>query len=411
MSTSTTTRRVVEPAESAGWLRLPDQWLRALVSGAEAAVLSWLVVVVPAIATYVATASSPALGSAHWVGAARVGTAAWLLGHGAAASVGATTISVVPLGITLISFAVLVGSVRRAKLTSWPAGVFAVVAYVGFTTAFVAFAATSGTARAIPGAVLLAVLAVTCGMRRSAAAPVWWRSVTARLPDWLRDAAGLGWRLVAVHLALATAATIAMILTHLDEISRLHAELAPDTVSTIVLIATQLLVLPTLIIWTSAYLLGPGFALGAGTVFASDGIVAGPLPVVPMLGALPQPDSLWGELPVIGVSGILTGLIAGAWLARRLRRRPAGAMAVAVLGGTVLATVGIAVLAWLTSGSLGPGAMSHAGANWSATALALLWQAGLGAALVITLAHPVTARLGARVKSGAGLWWEQVRGQ
>src|SRR5699024_1220163 len=86
----------------------------ALVAGAEAAVLSWLVVVVPAIATYVATASSPELGSAHWVGAARVGTVAWLLAHGAAPSVAQATISVVPLGLTLVAFALLVGSVRRA---------------------------------------------------------------------------------------------------------------------------------------------------------------------------------------------------------------------------------------------------------------------------------------------------------
>src|SRR5699024_3794071 len=39
MTTSTTTRRVVEPAESRRWPHLPHQWLRALVAGAEAAVL------------------------------------------------------------------------------------------------------------------------------------------------------------------------------------------------------------------------------------------------------------------------------------------------------------------------------------------------------------------------------------
>src|SRR5699024_6033111 len=92
------------------------------------------VVVVPAIATYVATASSPELGSAHWVGAARVGTVAWLLAHGAAPSVAQATISVVPLGLTLVAFALLVGSVRRARLASWAAGGFAALAYVAFTT-------------------------------------------------------------------------------------------------------------------------------------------------------------------------------------------------------------------------------------------------------------------------------------
>lgn len=409
MSTSTTTRRVVEPAEPAGRLHLPDQWLRALVAGAEAAILSWLVVVVPAIATYVATASSPALGSAHWVAAARVGTSVWLLAHGGAPAVAEVTISVAPLGLTLIAFAVLVGSVRRAKIPSWSAGVFAVVAYVGFATAFLAFAAAPGTRRAVLGAAVVALLAVACGMRE-AAKPAWQRKLRARVPQWLTDAVGLGWRILVVHLALAAAATIAMFLTNLDEIGELHSQLAPGAVSTVVLVAAQLLVLPTLMVWTSAYLLGPGFAVGAGTVFAPDGIVAGPLPVVPMLGGLPQPDSLWGEVPLIGLTGILTGLIAGAWLVRRLRRRPVPAMTGAVILGAVLAAGVLAALACLTSGAVGPGAMSRLGADWLATGLALLWQAGLGAAVVIVLAHPAAARLGARVRSGIGMWWQQVRG-
>lgn len=408
MSTSTTTRRVVEPALRAGRLHLPDQWLRALVAGAEAAVLSWLVVVVPAIATYVATASSPALGSAHWVGAARVGTAAWLLGHGAAPALESATISVVPLGITMLCFAILVGSLRRARLASWSAGAFAGLAYLGFTTAFVAFAATPGTSRALVGAAVLAAVALPCGLRGSA--PSWWRRTVAGAPDWLADGAGLAWRILAVHLALATVATIAMILTHLDRVGELRSDLAADGLGSVVLILAQLLALPTLIVWAAAYLLGPGFALGSGTTFAPDGIVAGPLPVVPVLGALPEPDSLVGDLPVLGLTGVVTGLIAGVWMVRRLRRRSAWRMVLSLLGGTVVAAAVLAGLAGLASGSLGPGVMSHAGANAWATAVALGWQAGLGAAVVIVLAHPVTTHLVARLRSGAGVWWQQVRG-
>lgn len=409
MTTSTTTRRVVEPAETPRRLHLPHQWLRALVAGAEAAVLSWLVVVVPAIATYVATASSPELGSAHWVGAARVGTVAWLLAHGAAPSVAQATISVVPLGLTLVAFAILVGSVRRARLASWAAGGFAALAYVAFTTAFLALAATPGTTGAIPGAAVLALVAVPCGLRGTPA-PAWWHTLSTRIPQFARDAAGLGWRILAVHLALAAAATVAMILTHLDEIGTLRGDLAPDAVSTVVLAAAELLVLPTVIVWAGAYLLGPGFAVGTGTVFSPEEIVAGPLPVVPVLGALPQPDSVWGQTPVLGLCGIASGVLAGLWMLRRLRQRSALPAAGALAGGVVLGAAGFGLLAVLTAGAIGPGVMSHVGAGWLPTGLAMLWQCGGGAAVVIVLGHPATAQLGSRVKSGAGVWWQQVRG-
>lgn len=61
---------------------LPEGWLRGLVAGVEAAVLGWLTVVVPAVATYIATAAAPVLGEASWPAAARTGTSLWLLGLG-----------------------------------------------------------------------------------------------------------------------------------------------------------------------------------------------------------------------------------------------------------------------------------------------------------------------------------------
>src|SRR5699024_3656943 len=307
------------------------------------------------------------------------------------------------------AFALLVGSVRRARLASWAAGGFAALAYVAFTTAFLALAATPGTTGAIPGAAVLALVAVPCGLRGTPA-PSWWRGFGSRIPQFAREAAGLGWRILAVHLALATAATVAMILTHLEEVGTLRGDLAPDAVSTVVLAAAELLVLPTVIVWAGAYLLGPGFAVGTGTVFSPGEIVAGPLPVVSVLGALPGPDSALGQSPVLGLCGIATGVLAVVWMVRRMLRRSTLRAVVAVVGGAVLAAVSLAALTALAGVAAGPGAMSRMGANWTATGLSLLWQSRLGAAVVVVLAHPGTARLAARLKAGAGVWWQQVRG-
>src|SRR5699024_7003446 len=98
------------------------------------------------------------------------------------------------------------------------------------------------------------------------------------------------------------------------------------------------------------------------------------------------------------------------WMLRRLRQRSALPAVGAVAGGVVLAAAGFGLLAVLTAGAVGPGVMSHVGASWLATGTAMLWQCGAGAAVVIVLGHPATAQLGSRMKSGAGVWWHQVRG-
>lgn len=390
-------------------MQLPDQWLRGLLAGGEAAVLSWLVVAVPAIATYVATASAPQLGSAGWLEAARVGTAAWLLGHGAALTVGELSITLVPLGVALVAIGVLAASVRRAHLGAWATGAFTAAGYLLLTTAFVAFADMPGAGRGLLGALVVSACGLALGLRR-VPAPPWWARMKARIPDWVRDAVGLTWRIALVQVTLAVVATIWMIVAHLGAIKDLHGELGPDAVSAVVLVLAQLLVLPNLVLWAAAYLLGPGFAVGTGTIFAPSGIEAGPVPVVPVLGALPEADGLLGQLPVLGLVGVLSGLLAGAWMARRVRRRPAAAMLAALTAGAVGAGLLLAALTVLAAGGTGPGRMATMGGAWRATGIAMAWQGALGAGAVIVLAHPVTATGARRLRAAAGVWWEQVTG-
>ena len=390
-------------------MQLPDQWLRALLAGGEAAVLSWLVVAVPAIATYVATASAPQLGSAGWLEAARAGTAAWLLGHGAALAVGGLSITLLPLGVTLVAIGVLAAAVRRARLGAWATGGFTAAGYLLLTTAFVAFADVPGAGRGLLGALVVSACGVALGLRL-VPAPSWWVTMTARIPEWVRDAVGLAWRIALVQVALATVAAIWMIAVHLGAIKDLHEELGPDAVSAVVLVLAQLLVLPNLVLWAAAYLLGPGFAVGTGTLFAPSGIEAGPVPVVPVLGALPETDGLLGQLPVLGLVGVLSGLLAGAWLARRMRRRQAAAMLATLAAGAVGAGLLLAALTAVAAGGVDPGRMATLGGDWRATGIAMAWQGALGAGAVIVLVHPVTAVGARRLRAAAGVWWEQVTG-
>ena len=399
------------PTARGGWAgRLPDQWLRGLLSGAEAAILSWLVVVVPAVATYVATAASPALGTADWMQAARVGTAAWLLGHGASLTFAGATISVVPLGVSLLSAFLVHTAVRRARLTAWPAVGFAVGTFLAFTGIFIAVAGVSGGVRALLGAAVVATGGALFGLRQSAPALLAVvRRASASVPSWARLGVRAALRALMLLLVLATIALVAGVVFGFSEILAVHESMAPDGVSTAVMVVAQLLLVPTLVIWVLAYLAGPGFAIGTGTLFSPGQIDAGALPVVPVLGALPEPGSMLGSIPFVVVVGIGVGAVVGVWLRRRAREldlvRSVSAAAIAA----VVPALVVGLLCLTASGSIGPGRMAQVGPAAGQVTVAIGWQLLLGAVLAVVLLHPATARVASAARYWASAWWREVR--
>src|SRR5699024_6126912 len=107
-------------------------------------------------------------------------------------------------------------------------------------------------------------------------------------------------------------------------------------------------------------------------------IEAGPLPLIPLLGALPEPESIAADLPMVVVLGLLVGLGAGGWLVRRLADAPLwhsfAALGVLTLGAAAL----VALLGLLTAGSIGPGAMATFGQDPLDLGVAAAWQVGAG---------------------------------
>src|SRR5699024_11817385 len=98
---------------------LPDSWLRGVLAGAEGVLGTWLLVVIPSIAVYIATAAAPELGSASWLEAGQIGTGVWLAAHGAHLEVGEATFTLLPLGVTLLALALTAAAIRRAALEAW----------------------------------------------------------------------------------------------------------------------------------------------------------------------------------------------------------------------------------------------------------------------------------------------------
>jgi hypothetical protein len=119
--------------------------------------------------------------------------------------------------------------------------------------------------------------------------------------------------------------------------------------------------LPHATLFTGSYLLGPGFALGAHTLVTPTAVVLGPLPLFPLLAALPGT----GPTPGWAVALLaLPPLIAAVAVHRTLLRYPTTRWDDAALRGVgagLVCAFAFAFLAALSRGAVGPGRLAEVG--------------------------------------------------
>ncbi len=90
----------------------------------------------------------------------------------------------------------------------------------------------------------------------------------------------------------------------------LHEALGPGVAGGAVLTLAQALLVPNLVVWTSAALVGPGFAVGSTSVNLASSTL-GPLPAVPVLGALPAAGPLPPAALALFAAPFAAGIVAG----------------------------------------------------------------------------------------------------
>jgi hypothetical protein len=174
---------------------------------------------------------------------------------------------------------------------------------------------------------------------------------------------------VAAAMLLVAAGSVVLALLMLLNYARvidLYQSLQPGALGAAALTLAQLAFVPNAVLWTASWLAGPGFALGTGTAVDVTQTTLGPLPAVPLLGALPQNDPGFGLIAVL--VPVACAALAGFLLRRRLEHVPAasglrgvGGLALAALGSAIVAGAVFALLAWWSGGALGPGRLAHAG--------------------------------------------------
>ncbi|MBQ0990847.1 hypothetical protein KBX08_12190 [Micromonospora sp. H61] len=329
-------------------------------------------------------------------GTLRTALAGWLLGHGVPLHTETGPLGLVPLALTVLALWRLtragvhvsraIGardtrSPRRALLAAVAVGI--AYALLGALAAVLVGTGGPNVSLVRAGATFAAVgtLAALVGAVRITAVT---RLLVTQLPCPVRDGVRTG--LVAGLLLLGAGAGAAGLAVATgggdaaDMIGAYRTGVAGQAGITLVSVAYA----PNAAVWSTSYLLGPGFAVGTDTAVRTSEVSVGALPAVPLLAGLPRgPVDGFGTL-LLAVP-VLAGMVAGWLLARRVARlavqeraaqRWAELLAPAVLAGPVAGVV-LGAAAAVSGGPLGVGRLSQVGP--------VGWQVGAVAAGVIAV--------------------------
>lgn len=378
------------PGEGEGAAR----WVAGLLAGLQGAILSLLVVVLPAVAAYVVTSADPSNAEVPWTRSLELGTGLWLLAHGVPLAVGTDVLTLVPLGLTLLALYTCHASARRSGYPTSLAlsagvGGYVVVAVV---LSLLVRASVGHVVLAASGALVVSGIGLATGLARRPEAPPLrglTRPLWSRVPAAVRAGVPAGVLAVALVLAAASLVTVLWVLAGRATIADVIEALDLDAVGGGVLALAELAFLPNLVVWAFTWLAGPGFHVGTGTTFTTAEVVPGPIPALPLLGALPQPDMAGGALVAAPALLVLAGCVAGWWLHRRtVPGRARDVLAAAAAAGLTAGACAAGFVS-LASGAVGPGRMAEVGAAWAPVGGVVALGVALGALLVALPAEPL----------------------
>jgi hypothetical protein len=370
--------------------------LAVVLAAVGAAAAGWIIVAAPVV---VASLTGPPRAITSGL---KLGTELWLLGHGAGAVIGATTITLMPLGLTALLILILSGlagvAARQAVLAHesddlpfdvrqrlLPRLVLSFTGTYVLTVGSVAFLSSTPTqvAKALLGAAILGGLSSLVSVARV----VGWDAMRT-WPLWAKRvpmAAGAG---VATVVLGGSLALMAALYQGRGRITELSTSLGADPVGGFVLVLGELAYLPNLVLWGASWVLGAGFSLGDGTVISPTVTQLGLLPAVPVFGAVPAESSGRWVLVAWLLVGVAAGVVA-AWTAVAPRRR-ARFDETSLVGGLAGVVAGLAVtlVAIVSRGNLGLGRLVGIGPRpfeLFVMSCSLLGISGMAGGLVIGL--------------------------
>ena len=397
MSEDPTARTTVTTVSARPTIRvaLPQGWARSMLSGIEAALLGWALVVVPTLIAYAAVSSNQWMVSATWEDAFHFASDLWGASLGARVVSGDVSYRAVPLLFVLLLIGLtkllLLQGRRFSPASQW-------MAIPGFTVTALLLAGGIGTHVSVWGALPLAILIPLIAAAWEVALAPKNLELRFELPRWASVGVRTGWR---ASWALAVYGGFFLLLSVIVSWSQIRGIdqllLSTSAVDSIMIVLAQLLFIPNAIVWALSWLSGPGFYLGSDALHSPTSAPVGPIPAIPLFGATPA--SAPGNWVILAL--IVFGVALGVYL--RLRKGSESLLDVLYQGG-ITAVVIAAVYLVTSLGSalvLGNGRLSFLGPRMSLSALCLFAEVALGILLTVALSHPVSVAW-ARELVGAG---------
>jgi hypothetical protein len=322
---------------------------------------------------------------------ARTTVRMWLVALGSGIDAGPVSIGIVPIGATVLCIALAARAAawivvdpldELAAFAAASAGAYGTIAAIASAVTNIGEVHTSVVRAAFTGFIVGGLGAAWGSVLRHGDAHRWWFTASDDIRTTVR-AAVPG---VATVLVAASTVVIALLAVNVTRAGDLWALLDPGAGGGLVLGVASLLAAPTLVLWATSALIGPGFQIGADTSVDLTGSQLGQVPGFPLLAALPTPGEFPGWVFVLGLVPLLAGIISGWRVVPGTRTTLVERLALGAAAGAI-AGLALGVLVGVSGGAIGPGRLAEAGPPMFTPLLVAVPSMALGGALGAALNH------------------------
>ena len=372
---------------------VPQGWARGVLAGVEAAFAGWGLITVFTMIAYLTLRSNSWMNDTTPRDALGLGGDLWAAVIGGTSVVGDVHYRAIPtlMGALLI---VLVRILLRTT-AGYPrsAALFAVPGFL-LTSWLLAGASGihshwwTGTIGGVLIPLIGSVWFVASGYSRDHEAP--------SMQHWISGGLKLGGLSVVVLAAASFVASVIALVAGWSRMAGIQELLgASSAADTSFIVGGQALFAPTIMAWVASWWSGAGFLTATDSLHSPTVAGSGPIPPIPLLGAVPQTaPGMWVILAPIAL-GIGLGVVA----ARSFRREHLlHQTAQGVLASLITASV-TALWMWSATMSLGSVRLASMGPRVGWATLALVLEIALPALIIALATHPTTRAL---LGEGAG---------
>ena len=372
---------------------VPQGWARGVLAGIEAAFAGWALITVFTMIAYLTMRSNSWMNNTTPRDALGLGSDLWAAVIGGTSVVGGVHYRAIPTlaGILLI---VLVRLLLRST-AGFPRS-SALFAVPGFLLTSWLLAGASGIYAhwwtGTIGAILIPLIGslwfVASGYSRDNEAP--------SMQHWISGGFKLGGLSLLALAAASLVATVIALVAGWNRMAGIQEILGADSAAdTGFIVGGQVLFAPTVMAWAAAWWSGAGFLTATDSLHSPAVAGTGPIPPIPLLGAVPETaPGMWVILAPIAL-GIALGVVA----ARSFRREHLlHQSAQGVLASVIVASV-TALWMWSATMSLGSARLASMGPRVGWATLALVLEIALPSLIIALATHPTTRAL---LGEGAG---------